>query len=978
MLSRRVLALSAAALLQASAARSALDLVVDREARAVLVIPDDALPAVKAAAEELQYHVRRASGAELPIVAESRRPPSGGLVFLGACAAARGLGLDAAGLPPNGYRVRNAPGALYVAGDDGPGDVFWVQHGNRTRVGTLFAVYEILETQLGVRWLWPGPFGEVIPSMATVRLDVPDHDGRPPFLHARWRDGGPYLTGTRGWALPENRSRFLQEQGKWLRRHRFAMAFSMDMTHSFSSWWERFGAEHPEYFNLLPDGTRRPDPLYHGGQGSLVSMCVGQPALWERKVAEWAERRSPAAPYLDASENDTPGLCTCPLCLAMDVPDPACPVPFASRFEAARKAYAEGKGNWYEALGSLSDRYARYYLAVQKEAEKVDPEAVVMGFAYANYVRPPRETRLNERILIGIVPALMFPWTPEKRKAFLDQWDGWSATGARLLLRPNYTLDGHCFPINVARALGEAFSYAARHGLVGTDFDSLTGQYATQGPALYVLARLHDAPAMTPEQCLAEYFAAFGPAADAVRACFDHWERVSQGATEETCTAAGLHWSYFYRAADAIFTPEVMARGRELLEAAREAAAGDAEAAARVAFLDKGLRNAELTLAVQRACREYRRTGALEPYAEALDALDAFRATVEPEPVANMGFLAWCESRDWDRDLLRLMAQPGQRLPDPWKFAWDPDRVGEAREWFAPDFDASAWLEIATDAPWEDQEPGRRWKQDHAADYNGAAWYRTSFQGPKAEPGVRWRLIFGAVDEACRIWLNGKLLLERPYPYRGNVDSWRESFEVDITDAVRADEPNLLAVRVEDNAGAGGIWKPVWLVRVDPSAPAEANRVRDGGFESDPSPWRPHVQGGRFASGMATTQRHSGRRSALLQCLELAPPEVRERIRGTAWARWYQTGITLDPARTYRLRVWYRTDLDFGGTVKVWVTGTDKETLEARGLNTSGVWRQLAIEGVRAPGGQAAVYLNVMDGLGTVWFDDVELVETGP
>ena len=48
----------------------ALDLVAEGQPRTTIVIPDEPLPVHKAAAEELQYHVRRASGAELPIVAE--------------------------------------------------------------------------------------------------------------------------------------------------------------------------------------------------------------------------------------------------------------------------------------------------------------------------------------------------------------------------------------------------------------------------------------------------------------------------------------------------------------------------------------------------------------------------------------------------------------------------------------------------------------------------------------------------------------------------------------------------------------------------------------------------------------------------------------------------------------------------------------------------------------------------------------------
>jgi len=46
---------------------------------------------------ELQYHVRKASGAELRIVPESQRPTSGVYVFLGATQAARVAGLEGSG-----------------------------------------------------------------------------------------------------------------------------------------------------------------------------------------------------------------------------------------------------------------------------------------------------------------------------------------------------------------------------------------------------------------------------------------------------------------------------------------------------------------------------------------------------------------------------------------------------------------------------------------------------------------------------------------------------------------------------------------------------------------------------------------------------------------------------------------------------------------------------------------------------------------
>ncbi|NUQ65302.1 MAG: DUF4838 domain-containing protein [Pirellulales bacterium] len=970
--------LAASASFSASKAHSvqAAELVRDAVAVAVIVTPEKPLPVVQAAAEELQYHIRRASGAELPIVTESQRPESRPCVLLGTTKAAQAAGLRVPADTPNCFVIKLVGNSLLILGDDSEGQPFWIQHGNRVRVGTLFGVYEFLERRLGVRWLWPGELGTLVPRTATLAVDHWQEEvGKPPFLHARWRDGGDYMAGPQGWAAQENRSRFLNEQGKWLRRHRFAMGLNMDMAHSSTDWWDRFAKEHPQYFNLLPDGTRRSDPLYHGGAKELVAMCVSEPGVWRQKVADWTARRTPEAPYIDASENDTAGKCLCEKCLAWDEPDPGSAVPFGRRAAEARDRFNRADREWYAALGSLSDRYARFYLAVQKEAEAVDPHAVVMGYSYANYVKPPCRTRLNQRIIIGIVPALMFPWTPEKQRQFREQWDGWAAAAARLFLRPNYMLDGHNLPIFFARKLGEDFTYAAANGLVGTDFDSLTGQFATQGPNLYMLARLHDDPSLTAEAVLAEFYSAFGKAAPDVEKYFAHWKRVSNAVTDDVSRDADLHWSYFYRNADRIFTSVVMAQGRAILERAKASAAGDPEAEARVAYLDSGLRNAELTLAVQRAFRADREASNFESCAEALAELDGFRARVEGDLVANMAYLAWAENRFWDRPLIKRMATPGIRLPGPWQFRFDPNDEGLAAHWFAEPFDASGWQEAGAGSAWEEQSAGKTWKNEHRADYNGVAWYRTSFDVPPGDPAREVRLLFGAIGGAGTVWVNGQKLLERDGPTQASKETRREPFEADVSNVVRRDRPNTLAVRVDDRGGAGGILRPVWLAVAEAPASEEKNLLGNGGFEHGETGWGRSIMSGKFAFAIDTAESHHGQTSARLTCIETVPQAPQEAARRDAWGRWYRTDARVEEGRTYQFRVWVKTSNEFAGRVTVFLTG-DKTLSTRTGemLNTQGLWRELVVEGFVPKSAEAGVYLNVYDSTGTVWFDDVELV----
>jgi hypothetical protein len=107
-----------------------MEIVRDRQPRALIVTPDDPLPVVQRAAEELQYHVRKSTGANLAIVPESQAaappPPAGafpGRIYLGNCHATRAAGLDPQGIPPTGFVIRLIGNDLFLAGHDRDGGI---------------------------------------------------------------------------------------------------------------------------------------------------------------------------------------------------------------------------------------------------------------------------------------------------------------------------------------------------------------------------------------------------------------------------------------------------------------------------------------------------------------------------------------------------------------------------------------------------------------------------------------------------------------------------------------------------------------------------------------------------------------------------------------------------------------------------------------------------------------------------------------
>src|SRR5579864_3022831 len=151
-----------------------------------------------------------------------------------------------------------------------------------------------------------------------------------------------------------------------------------------------------------------------------------------------------------------------------------------------------------------------------------------------------------------------------------------------------------------------------------------------------------------------------------------------------------------------------------------------------------------------------------------------------------------------------------------WKFQTDPGDEGTKNNWHAADHVANSWSEV--NVP-------HTWQVDPAfADYRGVAWYRRNFNALPEWRDATVRVEFEAVFHTATVWINGKLVGE-------HARSGYTAFAFDITSALRSDQPNVIAVRVDnafndhmlprgrssDWAHDGGIFRPVQLL-ITPTA----------------------------------------------------------------------------------------------------------------------------------------------------------------
>ena len=780
-----------------------------------IVIPNPPSEITKYAANELQYHIQKATGVKLAISLEkdsSEKVENN--IYVGPTKTAKRTGINVSELKNNEGIIKVTTNGLYLLGKDGNGKP---PFDDTTSAGTLFAVYEWIESQLNVKWLWPGDLGTVTPKLNNVDAGtIGVKNVIPGFIHTKLRYGSLEGRNWRGVISRKAYERNKYDTAVWLRRHRFTRQISFEYGHAFIHYWKMFGKIHPEWFALTTEGKRGPiDQAY-----KLVQMCVSNPEFHKQIVSDWLKNRTQHKPWINCAENDKRAIdpsCNCEKCRSWDSGEKL------SIDDGIWNIDTNNKNKVKKTLNiSLSDRYAKFYLAVQKEARKYDPDATIVAYAYAGYVQPPTKTKLNKNIIVWIVPPYFFPLSDSAKNDFRKLWDGWRRTGARLVLRPNYYLAGYCMPYIFANEFGNEFRYAAKNGMIGTDFDSLTAMWGVQGPNLYMLARLSEKPQMLPKEVLEEFYSGFGAAAKHVKDYFKYWEEVTKkGITSDFLKKYGMkaHWSRFYGAADKVYTLRSIKKGFALLELAKKSVDNDPAAEKRVDFLRKGLQNAKLSVLASIAFQKYTESpldaNLKNNYHQALKKLDAYRRSIEGENIVNAPWLNWSENMTWSRKAIRMMNgfEVVKQLPLFWKFKWDPTKVGKKNKWYASEINTNNWLKTRTDKCWEDQSVGRDWKIKHKSHYNGWAWYSTDFSiSNNYKQKKRILLLFGAVDEACDIWCNGIKVLERPYPNNGNTNSWMTPFTVDITKAVRFGMRNKVVVKVVDNSGKGGIYKPVSIV----------------------------------------------------------------------------------------------------------------------------------------------------------------------
>jgi|UniRef100_UPI0037832A96 hypothetical protein len=501
-------------------AHADITLVREGKAQAVIIVPEGlskhvqksaaqltgGAMSVPLAAVELADYLRKVSGARPVIATETQKGvEAASRIYIGHCKANADLAVQ-----PEEFVVRTKGKDLHICGGDaGPGGMICQ--------GTLYGVYDFIERELGVRWLFPGEHGEVVPRRSTITIPDLDRHEQPRIEKRKVRNQAVTREDTfapvlKQWGIAMEAWKAAQgpeATGAWFRRMRLGARIEIEGGHAYAGWWEKYGKEHPEWFALQPDGTRTQQPVRE-------RLCKSNPALWDEiarvRIAEFQADPSKRMASLAPNDGGANKWCMCAACRALDPADAPKLLNDRSLIDPATKLpFAE--------YPALTDRVFTFFNEIAKRVRREMPDRDLVAYAYSVYRTPPVKLGpLEPNLIIGYVGL-----DPADIKA-------WSRIAPRLYLRPNDlgpAIDLG-MPRNNAVQLAEAVKFAVEHKAIGFDFDNCHGNWSAHGLDYYVLCKALWNPALDVRATIADYCrAAYGPAAVPMQRYHDRLEKIS-------------------------------------------------------------------------------------------------------------------------------------------------------------------------------------------------------------------------------------------------------------------------------------------------------------------------------------------------------------------------------------------------------------------------------------------------------------------
>lgn len=511
-----------------------------------VVIADDALGVQKAAASELAHYVGEMTGQKLEIMPLSvfMLSKTAGLnFFVGETAASHAVGKKLSPWKTEEWSLKTVSHGIAIAGHDEEGTPW----STSTAAGSMLAVYTLLDDHLGVKWFWPGEFGEHVPKNPEATLPSFDLRKSPAY--------GIRNVGL-GYSSIYHTKTFNDEARKWARRNRLGWVRSAVFGHS---WFDAFNLrtdesfkKHPEWFALV-NGKRKPPQL-----------CTTNPEVLDRMVEHVLNGKQD---IMHISPSDGGGFCECDRCTALDVP---------------------GVMSYDGKTVQLSDRIFTYANEIARRVREKNPDKGCGMFAYTFYNRPPVNIqKLEPNLYLSFVFQSAAHRDPENLKQWRDSVAGWQKIGAKMVVREGWG-NHYCHDMHFLHHKQIIANLAESHDL---GFVAAYGEgsknFASMVPNYWAMTRMMWDPERDTKNLMSEFYeSAYGPVAVEMEAFFETYSDAldaNWAKRDRHVDTSGIAYANVIAAWNRLIPQEAIEKAEAHLKAA-EANVPEGEYAGRVKF----------------------------------------------------------------------------------------------------------------------------------------------------------------------------------------------------------------------------------------------------------------------------------------------------------------------------------------------------------------------------------------------------------
>lgn len=717
------------------------------------------------AVADLNYHLRKMSGAELEVIRVSDvsgiKAPA---IVIGA--PANTLGAKPKGTSELGetFRIRTQDGMILIGGE--------------SPLGCAYGIYELLSI-LGCDWVMPGVNGEIIPERADVSISELDIEQSPSFsVRCPWYSGGASVITQKcreefdQWKLRQKE----QLDRQW---HPLMMSGGHVWGTLISKYAEEF-KKNPEMLAMvrLPDGTmKRKGPQIETTNSKVIALFADYIREMFRKNG-WANDKN--------------------ICIGVGPSD-------GGGFSESPESTIAG-ANRIDPISGDPDITDLQILLCNQLIEKLEGEFpnLRLGFyLYNTHADYPMKYTPNRKVTIVLADITYSRLhgigdrsskTRAYYKDILEQWGNLSGRqGNNIFFRGyNWNLAENFLPYTKLKIWGEDIPYYKKMGVIGF-YNEYSKAWSVLGPSDYLEAKLIWNASLDWKEVLSKYCRnAFGKGAPFIE---KYYLMLADRQSRSGYEAGSYHsFGLMY---DDNFVKESLA----LFAQAEKAAEKDSEKM-RVRFAAAPAEMLKHYLTFRKAYSSFDFVSAKKTFEQMKSELKQYEET-DPNLICRNAV------KYLDRFYGKFMDESVKYstgdyrvifpLPDRLKTVFDSGNCGQTMNYFGTEINDMDYISTATySSTWDAQGlMGYR---------SGSVWYRIPVELSDKLKNEPVGLFVGGADSIVRIWLNGE--------YAGMGQGFARPFQFDLTGLCRTGG-NLIVIQVQrygnSEIGTGGLIYPSFL-----------------------------------------------------------------------------------------------------------------------------------------------------------------------